>query len=385
MKSKEIIQIEMNILDEQSLSKYTCIDKLNDVELSEKDNVDYVVNVIRDHKKTNIVKRIKEVDWLLEIIKAILTGFIILLVSTTTLGIISFFSPGEYSGIRLRKYLLETVADELGIEYSEEGISISRSLYGIQNGINVQDIIVLCGEYYTDPSTIDSYLDGHYICIFEREQRDFFNDLFRTEPKYIPTFIRISDKYSNFPGGLSCISCESIDIDGDGLQEIYIQYQSSFADRISQMSVILEQTDTQWKIISPDLSTVEDEVYKIAKKDIYVSIDKFLFLNPQKPDDKKEILYGLSNQGYILTTSNPYTGGIDWLYCIAVRHEVEGIRYINYAFVMEQFAGKGLIREPDWNVGSVYFPQYEDREIDEFVKYLWGWSPHIEYNVPWIN
>lgn len=107
----------------------------------------------------NIVKtafqNLKAVNWYIEIIKAILTSFIILLISTTIFGAASYFSPGEYTDDRLKQYLLKAISHEIGVEYSENGITISRVLYGLQNGIATEDIIVLCGEYATDPSFID--------------------------------------------------------------------------------------------------------------------------------------------------------------------------------------------------------------------------------------
>lgn len=321
-----------------------------------------------------------KVNWYVEIIKSILTAFIILLISTTVLGTIAYFSPGEYSDSRLRQYLLKTVSQEIGLDYSETQMSISRTLYGFQNGLDINDVIVLCGEYATSPW----FPDGYYICIFEREMKSFFNDLFGTEPKYVPTFIRTIDSYS---AGIEmlCVACEAVDVDGDGLMEIRLEYLANFADRASQIVAIIEQTDEQWGVISPDLSTVEEEATKIANKDVWPHIESFPLTNPQNPKGENEILYGLYNNGYILPVTNIWTGGINWLYCITVSHYIEDYRYLNYTFVMERLTGNGMVREPDWNIGSIYFPEHEDREIEEFVNDLWGWSPLKEYNIPWNN
>lgn len=53
------------------------------------------------------------------------------------------------------------------------------------------------------------------------------------------------------------------------------------------------------------------------------------------------------------------------------------------AFVMMRLTGDDIVREQEWNVGSVYFPQYENRKIDEIVDDLWFHSFEKEYNVPW--
>lgn len=332
------------------------------------------------NKTKKVCEELKNVNWHIEVAKSILTGFIVLLISTTILGSIAYFSPGEYSGSRLKQYLLAEISQEIGTGYSEKQITISRALYGFQNGLSIKDVIILCGEYATEPL----FPDGYYICIFERVPKNFFNDLFRTEPKYVPTFIRTIDSY--YAGiEMLCVACESVDVDGDGLMEIQLEYLASFADRACQITAIIEQEDEHWKIISPDLSTIREEATKIANKDVYPHVNSFPLTDPQNPEEEKEILYGLYNSGYILPVSNIWTGGINWLYCITFSHYVEDIRYWNYAFVMERLADNEIVREPDWNVGSIYFPEHEDREIDEFVEDLWGWSPFKEYNVPWDN
>lgn len=325
-----------------------------------------------------VCQELKNINWNIEIVKSILTGFIVLLISTILLGSIASLSPGEYSGSRLRQYLLAEISREIGAGYSENQITISRTLNGFQNGLSIKDVIVVCGEYASDPL----FPDGYYICIFERAPKSFFNDLFRTEPKYVPTFIRtIDNDYAGIE--MLCVACESEDVDSDGLMEIRLEYLAGFADRESQIIAIIEQVDEQWKIISPDLSAIKEEAAKIANKDVYPHIDIFPLTDPRNPEEGKEILYGLYNSGYILPVSNIWTGGIDWLYCITVSHYVGDNRYWNYAFVMERLTGNEIVRESDWNVGSIYFPEYEDREIEEFVEDLWGWSPHKEYNVPW--
>lgn len=329
-----------------------------------------------------IFQDLEYVNWHVEIVKSILTALIIFIISTTILGTIAYFSPGEYSDSRLTQYLLKTITQEIELEHSETQMSISRLLYGFQNGLDVKDVIVLCGEYATDPS----FPDGYYICIFEREPKSFFNDSFGTEPKYVPTFIRTIDSYhAGFE--MLCVACEAVDVDGDGFMEIRLEYLAGFADRGSEIVAIIELVDGKWSVISPDLSTVEEEAAKIANKDVMPHIDSFPLTNPRDPNGEGEILYGLYNGGKILPVANFWTGGINWLYCIPVRYDIESYPYRNYAyaFVMERLTENEMVREPDWNIGSIYFPEHEDREIEEFVDDLWGWSSSKEYNIPWNN
>lgn len=325
-------------------------------------------------KFREIAQNLKDINWKVETIRSIITGFIIFLMSTAILGGISRLSPGEFTDIRLEQYLLKEISKKIGISYSEDAIAISRELYGVQKGNIVDDIIVLCGEYATSSENNKEYLDGHYICIFERDTIGFLNDLFGTKPKYIPTFIQIADPDcgQTAPDALVCLACKSIDVDNDGVMEIYLQYQTQFADRTSKMITIIKKVNSQWTIVSSDLSGIKEEIFEITQLEVYPCIDPFVFLNPEKPDTTKTILYGLSDGGFIYSVENSFTGETDWLYCVRVKKYEEFKNTYQYAYVMERLTGTEIIREPSWNIGHVYYPQNDDREINEFIEDMWG-------------
>ena len=126
------------------------------------------------HQISQFVDDIKQVNWLIEVLKSVLTALILLLLSTTTIWIIAQNSPGEFTGEKLEAYLLKTISREIREK--------NTTRLSIENKYSDEEKIVFCGTY-----SIDAQYENQkvFLCVFERKGKSLWNNLVRTAPPYV--------------------------------------------------------------------------------------------------------------------------------------------------------------------------------------------------------
>lgn len=310
-----------------------------------------------------------EVQWGVEIVKAILTSFVFLLISTGLFWIIMRHSPGEYTGRRLDEYLLRQIARDAGIAYRQDGMVTEKRLDAAK-APEAGDRIVLCGGYSSENNGV---WDGRFLYVFERAEETFWNNFTGVRPPYVPAFSLVSQEVFYDSYTLWCGGCRYEDINGDDTPEILVQYQSNFADRVSNTVVVLQSIGGEWRYVSPDLSGVYEEALALAGDGGAVLLDTFSFFDPRDPAGQEILVYGQSHHGALLKVDNPFWGGYDWLYCIAVNDGTTGMIYTDKSvFVMERLTEHGIFQDPNWNNGEILYMPAKDFDEREDVESRWG-------------
>lgn len=111
-----------------------------------------------------------KIHWFQEIRIAFLTSVLFLIFTTSVLWVAQVFSPGEYSGERLRQYLLVKLANKLEVSPTEEALVIEQQVEATSSKSLQSDTIILCGTYRSDSDQIKF---GRYISIWERKDQSF--------------------------------------------------------------------------------------------------------------------------------------------------------------------------------------------------------------------
>lgn len=318
----------------------------------------------------NLWQLVKSIDWLAECLKAVLTSFVFLIISTGLFWLITRCSPGEYEGKKLEQYLLKQIADDAGIPYGKGNVVLSERLDGDRNSI-MTDRIVLCGNYRSKES---ENIDGRFVYIFERTAESFWNNLIGTSPRYESVFSAISQEAYYPESTLMCERCFYEDINGDDSPEIVVHYRSNFADRQSNTYMVLQKIEGKWQLVSPEFSGVIAEIEAQVGKECIVLLDSFSFYDPRN-DGVEMPIYGQSHHGNICEVENPLWGGYDWLYCIAVNDGTTGLLHSDKsAYVMERLTDHGIFRDPNWNEGKVLYVGDEDIDIQKEIDAQWGYQ-----------
>lgn len=326
-------------------------------------------NNIQSSSRKEKVTHNARINWFQEIRIAFLTSLLFLLFSTAIFWIARTFSPGEFSGIQLRQYLINKLATELNVSPERESIIIEQQLETDASGGLLTDAIVLCGTYCPNGTQLQT---GRFISIWERRKLNFLEELFGTNAPYEVSFLQILSE-EQFPETFNCTYCKFLDLDCNGSYDIHLKYQSNFADRISIADVFLLQSGDGWKIVAPNFGEIENEISQYLSNDAYVLLDEFKCCSPDKQGGGTEI-YSLSMYGRLYRVENPIWGGNDYLYYIAVNNGTT-LYDTNYcALVMMRFSNEGkMIREQDWNTGDVYVAPREDVDLNKIVNELWGY------------
>lgn len=313
----------------------------------------------------------KEIDWIAEIRIAFLTSLFFLIVSTVFFWMIRQISPGEFTGKRLEEYLLSQISREIGIPYSEATITLTQKKR-FQTAEDSTDSLVLYGNYTANNPPDEA---GRFVFIFERKPMSVWNDLFSTKANYEITFASTCQEIGIYTDTLLCDNCSIEDLDKDGSNEIIFQFQSIYADRVSNSYMIL-QKDERWRILVPNLSNLDAEVDNAAGQGNMVMLDEFHFHNLLVADEEQTILYGQPYHGTIHIVENPLWGGIDILYCVAVNDRMTGGLLLTHhsAYVMERYTEHGLFRDTNWNGGHVLYVDENNLQLEEMIDALWGYQ-----------
>ena len=282
--------------------------------------------------------------------------------------VIRQLSPGDFTGDRLDRYLLQRVSNRIDAPHSERNIRLTYKKR-FQISEDATEAIILYGYFLADDRQKG---EGRYVFIFERKQPEFWNDLFCTSPDYEITYASICLDEFVIYNGLLFDSCSTEDLDQNGTNEVVLDLKTYFGDRISNSCLIL-QKDENWKMLVPDFSQLDIEVEKVAGMDKKVVCDEFHFQDLRR-DGEVTVLYELPNYGGFRVVENPLWGGVDILYCVPVLEaEHEAFLEMHHsAYIMERLTDHGLYRDTNWNEGKILYVDEKEYALAETINSLWG-------------
>lgn len=311
-----------------------------------------------------------KIHWFQEIRIAFLTSVLFLIFTTSVLWVAQVFSPGEYSGERLRQYLLVKLANKLEVSPTEEALVIEQQVEATSSKSLQSDTIILCGTYRSDSDQIKF---GRYISIWERKDQSFWNELFGTDAPYEIKFLQVLSSKQEY-GVMECANCDFVDLNSDGADELHISYRSHFADRTATADVFLTHCDNGWNIISSDLSGVENEILDQLEGNGYILLDEFNFCSIDQFSTNTTV-YSLALYGQLLQIINPIWGDYNFLYYIAVNNGTDLMHTDHFAIVMMRLSDENkMVRDPNWNSGKVYVGKCEKVDLEQIIDERWGYQ-----------
>lgn len=316
------------------------------------------------------LKRKEKINWSQEIRIAFLTSILFMFFTTFAFWIAHNVSPGEFNGEKLEQYFAKNIARELELSYKTASIEFEQKLEFIPQSSGLEDTMLICGTYRTDME----YPSGRFISVWERKERSFWNELFGTKESYEIVFIRVCEDQYNGPHTLMCQSSCFDDLNSDGSDDIRIQYQTYFADRVSIADIFLLHIDDNWVLSVPDFSVIEDEIESQISDHGFVFLDAFTFFDPADKENVSTI-YSLAMYGTIYEINNPIWGGIDYLYLIAVNNGTSVLESNYCALVMMRFSNEGqIVQDPNWNSAGIYITPCDELDLANLVEEKWGFQ-----------
>ena len=284
-------------------------------------------------------------------------------------------APGNYSGLKLEKYL-----DKEIIKYLDTKEIESRILYNGQYDILSEDKVILVYSEY-EVSTTDMSA-GRSISIFERGQGNILHEIFGIDPSYKLVFCGV---YEGIKDCLIYDNFENEDLDQDGKMEFILYTKSRFASRVSNELILIEKDKNEWSILSPDMLKVREKLCSITDKDVqfsgvnpykliededkdklYINAEIFRLYNVLKENEFYDVV-GVSGDFYFL--QNPFNSAINVCYNFTCNYWASWDK--EYIYVMQQYNDKSLFTDPNWNLGEPVF-LYDEMEFWNEYNNYWG-------------
>ena len=312
----------------------------------------------KKHHTSKIAEDIKQVNWLIEVLKSILTGFILLLISTFVIWIIAHNSPGEFTGEKLENYLLKTISHELRKEKHVDDLTIEIQYLD-------EEKVVVCGNYLTDAQYENQKV---FFSVFERKSKNFWNDLVRTAPAYKSEFVLVSENGFT-PNTFQCLNCKSFDLDENGTEEIYLEYKCHYGGYSPIIHVFLQKYQGVWHVCFPDLSMLKEDIISAGGEPKWLEVKEYSFTDPRIVESTPVLLYGLWGDSFIHQIENPFWGGTDFLCGISVLED-SGFKY---AVIVDRITDHGVFRDHNWNLGDLLYTPQDGFDLDSICGPKWGW------------
>lgn len=317
------------------------------------------------------LKEIKQIKWAPEFIKT----FIIFVASILILYFVRQFAPGNFSGLKLEKYLDEKIIECLDTEEME-----SRVLYnGHYDILSEDNVILVYSEYKV---SFENMADGRCLSIFEREKENLLHEIFGINPSYKLVFC---GKCEEARDCLLYKGFENDDLDQDGKMEFMLYTQSRFATRISNELILINKDKNGWSIVSPDMLEIRKKLCDIIDKDVqfsgvnpynlisekdknkvYISAEIFRFYNVLNNDEFYDVV-GVNIGTYLL--SNPFNSALNICYSFTCNNWASFDK--DYIYVMQQYNHKKLFADPNWNFGEPVF-LYDEMDFRNEYDSYWG-------------
>ena len=316
----------------------------------------------KKHHTRKIEEDIKQVNWLIDVLKSILTGFVLLLLSTFVIWIIAHNSPGEFTGEKLENYLLKTISHELRKEKHVDDLAIE---------IQYQDEekIVVFGNYITEAQSENQKVP---FSVFERKSRNFWNDLVRTSPAYKPVFLLVSENGFT-PNTFQCLNCKNFDLDENGTEEIYLEYKCHYGNYSPIIHVFLQKYQGSWHVCFPDLSSLQQEIAAEGGSPKWLEVNEYSFIDPRKKDSVPVYLYGLWGDSFLHQVENPFWGGTDFLCGIRAVEDIPDSEFdYRFAVIVDRITDHGVFRDHNWNMGDLLYTPQDGFDLDAICAPKWG-------------
>lgn len=315
----------------------------------------------KTHRVSQFMDDIRQVNWPIEVLKAVLTALILLLLSTSVIWIIAHNSPGEFTGEKLEAYLLKTISLEIR---EKDATKLS-----IENKYSDEEKIVFCGTY-----SIDAQYENQkvFLCVFERKGKSFWNNLVRTAPPYVVKLLYVSENSYN-PDVFQCLECRCIPLDENDADEIYIKFKCHYGNYSAFINVFLQKYQDSWHLCFPDLSTLQEEIASVGGSPKWLELNDYPFKDLRNPEQEPLVFYGIWGESFIHQVENPFWGGTDFICGISAIEEGEGDSINSYfAVTTYRITDHGVFRDPNWNTGELLYVSQAGFDLNDSLGSRWG-------------
>ncbi|GEM_PF-3094577 len=341
----------------------------------------------------NEMQELKSTRWTAELLKNLCIFMFSSIITTSILYGLRKQSSGEMTGDELEKYMCNKVMELCEKKLEAKNVKVEIPYAGEFRHLSDSRVIVGYGSY----NTKSTEKEGRVIVFFKKKEKSLINDILGIAPSYTisSAYFHAFEAEKDY---LNYVSLENDDYDNDGKNEIMLQLRSNFADRIDNVYLLFAYYDNKWKLVENDTRQMLKLVSKstkdkrgaciidldknrqdgIKKKvNINLHIDKYEFTDVMNKTKKYDI-YGLYNDGCLMQSKNPLTGGCEFSYKIS--YGISGSFDTGVLYMMQQFKKGKLSFENNWNNG---YPMITDDKFDfekNSWKY-WGYDGNIDGNV----
>ena len=314
---------------------------------------------------TNNTNEIKKINWISEIIKAI----VIFGISTIVLFEIRKLSPGSYEEEKLKLYLQKEIENTLKEENAK--ITVSKFLRKeTYEPLSESDVMLMYCEYELPTSEC-----GRAIVLFERRNKNIWYELIGAIPPYYISFIRKISIAGMPSETFYYVDNEVEDIDFDGKKEILLSMQSNTATKIIHVELLLSKESNEWKIITPSLEIMDKVKVKAKEEKLYTYYADYELVDPRN-SLQKDIVYGIPDDGEVYITKNPFSEEIDLCFELPANDENDNGYYI---YTMMKLVKGELKIDDNWNGGELLILRKGENFLERKDLY-WGYERTEHFN-----
>lgn len=321
----------------------------------------------------NEYSEFKSTKWILEFAKIFVTA----LVTSIILFVIRNNSKGELDGIELKEHLTHLTCDAIGITYDLNNIDFNV-LFDCTSDAILSDkkTLVSSGSYKTAKQTDEKNFCGRFIVLFERKNAGFINSFLGIAPRYEIKFLRVFESEGMLDNIFFFTDYLEKDIDGDGILELILFFQSNYATRIGKAAIVLTKMDNEWIVVDFPYDNVfeliNDEYFYTNDKDsFYLSIEETYLYDPLDINYKDTVYY-ISRGSDIHFVKDPIENSICFLIHISAQGYQEGAAVPGQSVYICLDYNKGtLCVNKHWNGGRPLIVKNGDMKNFDFSEY-WG-------------
>lgn len=321
----------------------------------------------------------KETKWIVEFAKIFITA----LVTSIILYVIRTNSKGELDGTELKEYLTNLTCNAIGISYDINNIDFNI-LFDCTSDTVLSDkkTLVASGSYKTTKQTEEKFC-GRFIALFERKKGGFFNSFIGITPQYEIKFLRILESEGMLDDVFFYKDHFEEDIDGDGILDLILFFQTNYATRSGEVAIMLTKIDNEWTVVDfPYDSIFEltsgDYFYTSDNNSFYLSIEEIYLYNPLEINCKDTVYY-ISRGSDIHFVINPIENNICFLIHIAAQGYQEGAALPGQCVYICLDYNKGVMRiNEQWNRGKPFVVKNEDIKSFDYSDYSDYWGVMID-------
>ena len=255
--------------------------------------------------------------------------------------VVFYCSSGYKSGSELERFLKAKVISAYETQTKSQIVD-EKSEISIRDRINPygEDVIVIAGYLKSASSVV---WDIRYVAVFEKNDLTVIDNMLKRPSGYIlsASFFINSIETNEI---LIPIDGKIEDLNDDGAKEIFINFHTTWADRESLATIMIDKDDEQWRIATiPNVEEILNEAYTDDIRSIFYDVFNF-------SDITFAPIVSLSDQAYYWYFVD---NGIIKLFVRAIDFDEENSIYdarASYYFLFSHQNGV-FVQDSNWNLG----------------------------------